>query len=102
MEEISLVWLNRGEYGEQGFRLVCVGFFFVCTLCYLTHILVSGEAAFRLPASPHQLLEDPATNTEKKERGDVRCVHRRVEERKPYYSTAAVWLFNESILWLHY
>lgn len=83
--------------------LVCVGFF-VCTLCYLKHILVSGKAAFRLPASPHQLLEDPATNTEEKERGDLRCVHRTIqpEEREPYYSTAAVWLFYESILWLYY
>ena len=40
------------------------------------------------------------------ERGDVRCVHRRIiiqpEDWKPYYSTAAVWLFNESIWGLRY
>lgn len=52
----------------------------VCTLCYLKHVPVSGGAAFRLPVSLHRLLEeDPATNREKREeRGDVRCVHRRI------------------------
>lgn len=39
-------------------------------------------------------------------RGDVRCARRIIiiqpEDWKLFYSTAAVWLINESIFWLHY
>lgn len=71
-------WLKRRKYDERGFVLVCV---FICTLCYLKHILGvrwAWKAVFRLPVSPQVSASTPEGSCDRKQRrGDVSCVHRR-------------------------
>lgn len=80
--------------------------FFVCTLCYLKHNFWVRWGSVQAPGDAGLRINSWRILRQTQKRGDVRCARRIItiqpEDWKRFYSTAAVWLFNESIFWLHY